>query len=139
MVYPFNVMDYIRNESARQRAEIDPMFDAYAKVVAYSGPLTKGLIISLGNCFGFDGYRTTPVTFDSGHLATNASTIPGAMTRLVYAAPDKGRINDDWFSWVKSFLYIHPFQDGNGRIASLLFNWGMHTLDEPIPLPYYEF
>jgi hypothetical protein len=45
----------------------------------------------------------------------------------------------EWKSWIKAFLQIHPFQDGNGLVASLLFNWGMNTLDEPFPLPYYKF
>ncbi len=87
MVIPFHVMNYITSESVRQSATSDPMVAAYAKAINYSGPLTELFILSLANCFGFDGYRTTPVIFESGSLGTNSTTIPAAMQRMVQYAP----------------------------------------------------
>jgi len=135
---PFNVMQYISSESIRQSAPVKPMLYAYARVNNHNEEITELFILSLANCFWFDGYRTTPVTFGEGGHATAAHNIPGAMERLVSCVPDREDFTG-WYRWIHAFLKIHPFQDGNGRIASLLFNWGMNTLDEPIPLPYYKF
>ncbi len=135
---PINIEQYLFSESTRQYAPLRPMIAAYTRTNDYDGELCELFILSLANCFGFDGYRKTPVTFDSGNIATNAHNIPGAMKRLISHVPVCAEF-DDWYTWIKSFLKIHPFQDGNGRIASLLFNWGMNTLNEPVPLPYYEF
>lgn len=38
---------------------------------------------------------------------------------------------------IKHLLDIHPWQDGNGRTASILRNWLLRQLDTPEPLPYY--
>ncbi len=138
MVIPIHVELYLSSESARQSAPPDPMIMAYMIANNYDGPLTERFILDLANCFGFTGYRTIPVTFASGGNATNYQVIPGAMLRLGINTPQKFDFNG-WYEWIKAFLKIHPFQDGNGRIASLLFNWGMCTLNEPFPLPYYRF
>lgn len=138
MAVPVQVSQYITSESARQSAPREPMIRAYSVAIVYDWPLSEGFILDLGACFGFTWYRTTPVTFDSGGHSLNASVIPTAMPRLIENAPERCEFFA-WFAWVKAFLDIHPFPDGNGRIASLLFNWGMGTLDEPFPLPYYKF
>ncbi len=133
-----NVTMYLASESDRQSADSMPMVYAYQIASMYEGPLTEQFILSLARCFGFSWYRTTPVAFAHGGHASKASTIPDAMPRLISHGPPK----DDfgwWYLWIKDFLKTHPFQDGNGRIASLLFNWGMGTLNEPFPLPYYKF
>jgi fido (protein-threonine AMPylation protein) len=39
---------------------------------------------------------------------------------------------------VRSFLRIHPFTDGNGRVAFVLYNWLNHTLLAPAPLPDFD-
>ncbi len=138
MVIPIHVKEYLLSESARQSAPLDPMVKAYLVAKEYDGPLSERFILDLSTCFGFTWYRTVPVTFASGGHAANAQTIPGAMFRLGINVPPKFDFIG-WYAWVKAFLQIHPFQDGNGRVASLLFNWGMMTLDEPFPLPYYKF
>lgn len=40
---------------------------------------------------------------------------------------------------IKQLLDIHPWADGNGRTASILRNWMLGTLDDPAPLPHWEF
>lgn len=136
---PTNVLNYIVGETARQGEEdADDMIAAYKRIHAMKGPLEELNILQLANCFGYSGYRITPVTFRSGIPALSSHEVPDAMSRLVGFAPQNG-IFYKWFNWTKFFLDIHPFEDGNGRIASLLFNWGLCTLDKPIPLPYYDF
>lgn len=139
MTMPVNVAQYISNESARQSAPRFPMILAYE--VANNrevDELTERFIFELATCFGFSKYRQTIVSFDHGARLATWSTIPEAMERLVAHAPEESDFSA-WSSWIHGFLMIHPFQDGNGRIASLLFNWGMGTLIEPFPLPYYKF
>jgi len=78
------------------------------------------------------GYRTTPVSFPNGNFAMNAANVPRAMDML-YAHGD--RTNPDAF--VKEFLDIHPFEDGNGRTASIMYNLLRGTMSNPRMLPYY--
>ena len=42
-------------------------------------------------------------------------------------------------SLIRALLQIHPWADGNGRTASILRNWMLGTLDNPTPLPDYQF
>ena len=39
--------------------------------------------------------------------------------------------------WIRQFLVIHPFVDGNGRTALVLYNWLLGTLDDPQKYPDY--
>jgi Fic/DOC family len=80
-------------------------------------------------------YRTTPVTFSQGGTAADPGSVPGATARLL-ALFDVG---DDPQEFVHHFLAVHPFADGNGRLGFILYNWLMHTLPEPRPLPEFQF
>ncbi len=80
-----------------------------------------------------DGYRTVPVTFDDGGGSAQPTTIHSAMERMFEALD--GDVHPDEF--VKSFLRVHPFVDGNGRIAFILHNWLSDSLLDPHPLPDY--
>jgi len=44
---------------------------------------------------------------------------------------------EDADSLIKTLLDIHPFVDGNGRVASILRNLMIGSMDDPQPLPYY--
>jgi hypothetical protein len=89
-----------------------------------------------------DGYRRTPVTFASGGSAAAADLVPRAMEGLIahvgsvrVPATTPFEVGAD--EWVKAFLDIHPFADGNGRVAWVLFNWLWGMLDNPLPLPEF--
>jgi nucleotide-binding universal stress UspA family protein len=64
------------------------------------------------------GYRTTPVTFAGGGTAVPAQHVPRQMTQLV----ESGLARTDPEAFVREFLQIHPFEDGNGRVAVVLLN-----------------
>ena len=79
------------------------------------------------------GYRTTPVTFASGGTATPAQHVPRQMTQLM----ESGLAHTDPEAFVREFLQIHPFEDGNGRVAVVLLN---HLNPSPAgmrPLPHF--
>lgn len=78
-------------------------------------------------------FRRTPVTFADGGSAVHASAIPGAIERLF--ANIEGA--DPW-AWVRAFLDIHPFTDGNGRTAFVLYNWLRGSFDDPVELPDFN-
>lgn len=89
-----------------------------------------------------EGFRTTPVTFQNGGGSCSAQQIPHAMTRMMEQFPKlypqaeyEEEVTID--EWIKHFLWIHPFEDGNGRTATILRNWLMETLDNPTDLPDY--
>lgn len=85
------------------------------------------------------GFRKVPVTFQNGGSSANASEIPRLMSQLVehidlYQKNPDYDIND----LVRQFLWIHPFADGNGRLSFILLNYLRGSLDDPIPLPDYN-
>ncbi len=139
MGIPINVMHYIRSETIRQNGLEEQMTDAYLVAKHHEGELTEIFVLDLGTCFGYTWYRTTPVTFASGGHAANAQVLSKSIPRLIKHCPEEKGDFSEWYAWIKAFLQLHPFEDGNGRTASLLFNWGMNTLDEPFALPYYNF
>jgi len=82
------------------------------------------------------GYRTGPAVFATGVIAMDAYDIKPTMTQLCeYLDDDTYNLTPDEFT--KQFLSIHPFQDGNGRVAFLLYNWLNKSLDDPKTLPNY--
>jgi hypothetical protein len=79
-----------------------------------------------------NGYRTVPVTFNQGMPAIAPELIERQMNLII---ENIDSMTTDEFC--KAFLDIHPFADGNGRVASVLYNKLNGTLDDPIMLPYY--
>lgn len=79
-------------------------------------------------------YRLAPATFASSRAGLGAEEIPDAMSRL-FAYLDE---DTDPAEFVRAFLSIHPFSDGNGRTAFILYNWLSNTLDHPQALPDFN-
>lgn len=120
--------------------------DYVAQVVSNQGYLGVADIHNINSCVMNNpahwGFRHTPVTFQNGGSSCSASEIPEAMVRhLGLIHPDGGLLrfhSDDVDPWIKQFLWIHPYEDGNGRTASILRNFIMGTLGDPTDLPDYE-
>ena len=80
-------------------------------------------------------YRTTAVIFRHGGSSASAAIVPGAMAHLFNLLER----STDAREFVHHFLAIHPFADGNGRLGFLLYNWLARQLNDPLPLPEYDF
>ena len=80
------------------------------------------------------GYRTVAVHFANFSFAIPAENIPRAMETLFEASNEL-----DATEIYREFQKIHPFLDGNGRVASLLYNLKNNTLDRPeAPTNFFE-
>lgn len=81
------------------------------------------------------GYRRTAVAVPDG-TSTPADwhDVDDAMARMMI------QLAVNWpnvfaTDVIHAMLSVHPFRDGNGRVAWLLYNWITGTLAEPAPLP----
>lgn len=80
------------------------------------------------------GYRRVPVTFADLSTGADWKDVPHAMKTLSSLLPAP-----DHYDVTKALLNIHPFVDGNGRVAWVVFNWLGGHLDDPLALPdFYE-
>jgi len=124
---PTNLLEAVRY--AQGRSQIAPL-PTIADILEL-GALVKPIHNS-------DGYRRIPVVFDSGASGTPPTQIPAAIDRLIDQLNatfiTNPQLTDEW---VYAFLSIHPFQDGNGRCAWILYNWLSKSIDYPINMPEY--
>jgi hypothetical protein len=104
---------------AQQRSDRLPQEGDVLHLAGLIEPTTAGI------------YRRTPVVVNSGGHATGWRDVPEATARL-FAYLDE---DSDPVEVTRAFLAIHPFIDGNGRVAFILLNWLGHSLDDPAPLP----
>lgn len=81
------------------------------------------------------GYRKVPVTFADLSTGADWKDVPYAMSRLCDVL--EGDPLPDVDAVTKAVLNIHPFRDGNGRVAWVLHNWLGRTLHEPVALPEF--
>jgi hypothetical protein len=136
-----NLYEYTKAECDRQGVgEADRVRMDIATRFLLDGESVKVLrlediVLILGNIVDLrnKNYRKVPVVFNQGDPAIPADQVPRQMELLL---TNKDALTPDEFC--KAFLDIHPFVDGNGRVASILYNWlkgnDTHHLE---PLPYY--
>jgi len=130
-------------ECERQRVglrELNRLITAYQFAVHHHDSLSKPLseltmrTIAATIDPNINGqYRSIPVTFANGGTAASPETIPDTMNRMFELLDE----NTDVDEFIKAFLQVHPFVDGNGRTAFILYNWLKGTLNNPLPLPDY--
>lgn len=80
-----------------------------------------------------NNYRRVTVSFANGNLAIDPYTVPFAMGSLMLHGDLLMKENPE--GWVHEFLRIHPFLDGNGRVAAIVWNWLNGTLKNPVVYP----
>lgn len=101
-------------------------------------PFTYEFIMTLGGLVEPDNQgrsRITPVTFTrSVSKAANHAEVDRLLGNLITYGDEMSAEE-----WLKQFLFIHPFVDGNGRTAWVLYQMLKGTLEDPLPLPYFDF
>lgn len=84
-------------------------------------------------------WRQTSVIFANGGGSCSADVINSAMFNWINAVNDSHGVHSvDYDALIKHLLWIHPFRDGNGRLAWILRTWLLQQCDDPKPLPDYE-
>ena len=81
-------------------------------------------------------YRTGLVSDGRGHTYIHHQVIPEVMSRLITKHNSlQGQDPFERASWLLvEFLTIHPFEDGNGRMARLLWCYSLMSDGLPFPL-----
>ena len=148
MEFTIAQIEWMSREVHRQ-GDPAPYVTGMARAVEYAsrGGLDIGDIHMINHYVTLEktryGYRQTPVTFRNGGGSINAASVPDAMERWWRMRPIGLSVTDEnaeevYDEWIKHFLYIHPYQDGNGRTASILRNSFLNMLNSPQDLPDYE-
>lgn len=140
-MFNLQTVEWAAHECKRQHVgpeRVPGMLQAWARAkqvgtsFSWADVAFMGSEVEYRNAKNPNGIRTTPVSFPDGSFGPNAASVPRAIETL-FAHGD--RTDPDGF--VKEFLDIHPFEDGNGRVASILWNVLSGTLEEPRMLPYF--
>jgi hypothetical protein len=130
-------------EAVRQRVDVDDLgrlLQGYDMALARAEVRRLPTLSDVQDLAGWvdrlnsAGFRRVAVTFDSGGHAADWRDVPSAVERL-FAVLDE---DTDPAEFVRALLAIHPWADGNGRVAFVVFNWLAGTLRDPQPLPEFE-
>lgn len=162
-----NTEQYIQDEVERQKsvlfdefrdalnfAKAHPNWNAKSSIEAFVMVLAEKIEPEV-NRFVYEtrtsNLRRSEVGFLHGGKATKAGEVQHQFDRwysnlwvegILRGGSIQSRISGDESLcdlYIKQLLQIHPWVDGNGRVASILRNWMLNTLDDPSPLPYYSF
>lgn len=130
------------HECVRQQVGLDALarlIDAYDFAYRRRNKLlTYTFVVYLGSFVDPDRglkFRITPVTFRNGGTSANHQDIFELLNARIYNLT-RGECSTEEF--INEFLWIHPFEDGNGRVAWILQNFLNGTMDSPYPLKEYR-
>lgn len=136
-----NMVRFCANECHNQRSgekSVARMIEAYNQALLSRDcgeEMNESLILKLARTIdprNDRGYRKTPVTFEDCGYSVAPQHIQRQMELLL---ENMDSVTVDEFT--KRFLEIHPFEDGNGRTAAILYNYLDGMMDAPQPLPVY--
>lgn len=133
-----NVRHWALRETLRQQAALSsaPRLERAYRLAAANPSKLRSVsgLVEVHQIFEPEhaGLRRVPAVFHQGPPAVDHREVPGALDRLLRFYDEA---DDD--EWVKSFLDIHPFADGNGRMASIIYNVRKGNGENPVQLPYY--
>jgi hypothetical protein len=124
-----NAWDYARNEFfPHDKAGLEYQIQMVNGRVTGNHPLMREAIkmglerqnlnIDAVQALGYADYRETPVVFANGNTGAQWIEIPRLMEQLCAS----NLFWTDTRAFLVEFLKIHPFADGNGRTANILYN-----------------
>lgn len=133
MKFTQNERDWAQQECQRQGAadKVDDFLIAWEfarRNNVYASEHTDNYIGEVHAYVDWDGnraYRQTPVVFANGNEAVSWREVPRLMKQLV----ESGLYQRDIHAFVVEFLRIHPFEDGNGRTATIMLNAALGSED----------
>lgn len=132
------ISECIRQQTGPQEVENLLMALEYAqaqrKLFVFPQLVDVKTIASIIEPFKAAKYRQTPVVFNQGEVPLKWEHIERQM-QLLFNNIELILMPIDDF--IKRLLVIHPWEDGNGRTASIVYNWFKDSLEDPMSLPYY--
>ena len=137
MQLDINVVQWAAQECDRQKSgelSVANLCSAWVYLSTYPSKFFDyTLILTLGQFVEPDvnarGYRTLPVHFANGDIVSAAN-----IDVQIYNLCEYSHVMTP-VQWYIEFEKVHPFQDGNGRVGSLMYNFLSGTLNEPIAPP----
>lgn len=137
MQLDINVVQWAAQECDRQKSgelSVANLCEAWIYLATRPSKFFDSALIRILGCFvdpvaNSKGYRTLPVHFANGQVV-GASNIPHQIDNLCEYSNVLLPLE-----WYIEFEKVHPFQDGNGRVGSLMYNFLSGTLNEPIAPP----
>lgn len=136
-----HIVRFCAAECQRQKTDAMSVYNMYGAVnyaidsaLMYGVEFDENVVLRLAKLVepvvNFHDYRTTPVRFANFKFAMNADSVPRAMSNLFMYGDRSNPM-----AFTKEFLDVHPFGDGNGRMAAIVFNILNRTMNNPVPLP----
>lgn len=138
-----HVVSYAAQECAWQGSgelSVADMVDAWCYAHRYRSRLpTLRTILTLGRLVepvvNARGLRRVNVRVGAS-IKMHWLEVPEALESLVNNTPPLGTLTRaEVTEWFRQYEEIHPFQDGNGRTGTLLYNWLRGSLSEPVHAP----